>query len=56
MEKTDTLLLVGTAFYTSLARTIVYNAISQRLQIIEVNKELQLNKVKWITNLCQIQG
>lgn len=57
LEKTDTLLIVGTAFYTALSRGIVYESIKKRINIIEINKELQLNKAKWILpSILQIEG
>jgi NAD-dependent SIR2 family protein deacetylase len=42
LKNTDTVLLVGTAFYTSLAARIVKHAIFNRLNIVEVNLETQL--------------
>lgn len=38
----DTLLLVGTAFYTTLASRIVRNAVFKRMNIVEVNLESHL--------------
>ena len=52
VEKADTLLLIGTAFYTALSRSIVYHAIYNRLKIIEVNKELQCNTLKLFAKIC----
>lgn len=37
LEGTDTLLLVGTAFYTTLANRIVRTAVMKGKQVIEIN-------------------
>ena len=56
VHKADTLLLVGTAFYTSLSKLIVYRSLYHKLKVIEVNKELQLNTMSWFRDICQLQG
>jgi len=43
LHKADTLLVIGTAFYTTLSARIVDHAIQKGLSIVEVNKRLEMN-------------
>lgn len=49
-------MLVGTAFYTALAKRVVYTALKNGCNIIEVNKESALGRAKMLNNVVSIEG
>jgi len=52
----DTLVLVGTAFYTALAGKIVRHALLKGLNIIEINQESQMGRLQRLNQICTIEG
>lgn len=55
IENADALMLIGTAFYTSLAQRVVRHAVRNNIKIIELNKELQIETDDH-EQICQLQG
>lgn len=56
LRGTDTLLIVGTAFYTALANKIVRHAIFKGLNIVEINLETSLHRLNLMKRVCSIEG
>jgi len=55
LKDMDTLLLIGTAFQTSLARRMVMHSLWNKKNIIELNKESCLKKVSFFGNVVSIE-
>lgn len=56
LQKADTLLVIGTAFYTTLSSRIVNHAIQAGLKIVEVNKKLEIEELPGRKDFVQIDG
>jgi len=56
LKEADTVMLIGTAWYTSLAMHIVTDALWKRKNLIDVNPQSQLSKVSFLRNVCCLQG
>jgi len=57
LDKVDTMLIVGTAFYTTLARNVVTSALWKRINIIEVNRDSILaNKGRFMKNIVSLES
>ena len=49
-------MLVGTAFYTALAKKIVFTALKNGCKVIEVNKDSALGRAKMLNNVVSLKG
>jgi NAD-dependent SIR2 family protein deacetylase len=56
LQKADTLLVIGTAFYTTLSSRIVNHAIQAGLKIVEVNKRLEMEEMPGRKDFIQVNG